>query len=353
MTKTGLFFRMFRTMTLLAVALLASQAAFSQKISKIPALGPNSPLSPTNTADYARIAEQYVTAACLGNVSSPCVYQADEAVRLRDTLVFIVKAQADAAFTNYRTGRRHKSQIYNLFLDILEIAASTAISITNGERVKSVIADGLTFLQLSHKSVNKNLILQETQVLFNAMETKRARIYERILTRLAEDDRKYPFPAALGDIILYAKAGTIDEALSELAQTTAGQKKDADEKVVTAEGKYLDKVATLRQAADAKSGFKLLNSLANDIAAAATSAAAFAKCKAIAAEIDSRHRALIDANPTLAPLLAAVRAEANRANPDGARLPNALLALRAALAADRSLADLYESVNLIILTKGI
>jgi hypothetical protein len=232
------------------------------------ALGKKSPMSPRNQADYAALVEQYAIAACIStashNRSTGCTYNASEADRLRTDLVFTALSQSDEVFRDYRTKRRRWSDAFELLANFLEIGLSTAVSITNGLRAKSVLSDVTTLIQGTHRAVSKDLRLQENQVLFNVMETKRGEILSQMLDKLTKPDSVYSYPVALMDIMRYCKAGTLDEALAELATNTGIDKRATDEKVLQKSETLAGIVPTPVQANLSKKARDLLVQLRNE-----------------------------------------------------------------------------------------
>lgn len=183
------------------------------KAQKIPiALQKESGFSPVNAVDYKKLADDYLK---------------DRSMEKRNRLIFLAVGQIDINFGNFQKKKRKRNELFQTLVDILEIAASTAISITKGERAKTLIAEGLGFVQGSRNSINKNLRLLELQILFNKMVAKRAIILKGIANKTALTDEIYPFEVALVDIIAYYQAGTIDGALTNLANDTGSEASDA------------------------------------------------------------------------------------------------------------------------------
>ncbi len=187
---------------ILYVILLAS-SAIAQKIPI--ALQTDVAASPTNAADYKTLADNYKSAPDLEK---------------RNKLIFLAVSQIDINFRHYQRKRRIGRDLFHLMIDILEIGASTAISITNGARAKSIIGEGLTFVQGSRASADKNLRLLELQILFNKMIEKRSEILGDIFEKSSLSNERYPFDRAYVDIVAYYHAGTMDFALSNLATDT-------------------------------------------------------------------------------------------------------------------------------------
>lgn len=184
---------------------------------KVPiALQDKTLLAPINKATYKKAAEDYMA-------------NGGKTKENRNRLVFLAVSQIDNNFRYYQRNRRVARDLFQTVMDILEIGASTAISITNGARAKSIIGEGLTFIQGGRASANKNLKLLEMQILFNKMIEKRSEILTSILDKCNLSDEQYPFDRALVDITAYFNAGTMDYALSALNNDTGAAAKAAQD----------------------------------------------------------------------------------------------------------------------------
>lgn len=228
--------RALRPVVILALAALVCLGdGFTVAAQDLPSsLGRNSPLSPTNKQTYQDVANQYTDsfARWRNNPTGPGL--ADRAKSDRNRLIFLTVNQIDLNFASYQKKTRKRRAFWATLLDILEIGASTAISLTNGERAKTVIAEGLGFAQLSRASVDKNFSLRETQILFNKMVAKRAQTLTNIIRKSGEQGvDQYPFEAAFNDLIAYYKAGTIDGALENLNIDTGAEASEATRQLVT------------------------------------------------------------------------------------------------------------------------
>ncbi|REJ76151.1 MAG: hypothetical protein DWQ47_11075 [Acidobacteria bacterium] len=138
----------------------------------------------------------------------------------RNEIVYFTIAQIDYNFLSYRNKRRKGNDILQVTMDVLELAASTAVNVVNGTRAKDVITNTLTLFQGSRASATKNLRLMEMQILFNKMIDLRADVKIRILDNMKESHEAYPFEAAYIDLVDYYIAGTWDEALAALNNET-------------------------------------------------------------------------------------------------------------------------------------
>jgi uncharacterized protein YjgD (DUF1641 family) len=190
-----------------------------------------------------------------------------EAARIiRNRLIATGTDQIDAYFNNFQKHDRRKREWLQFFLDFMEIAASTAISITNGERAKSLISEGLGALQGSRTSLNKNFKLLERQILINKMVADRANVLTLILNKLNEDVSQYPWEAARSDLRNYFDAGTLDNALSSLNTSTGKEALAAEENVRFIKGKPLSSAATSKDKDIAKTSRAIKDSIKKDLA---------------------------------------------------------------------------------------
>lgn len=194
-------------------------------------------------------------------------YQTSQTKENRNRLVFLAVSQMDINFRYYQRKRRIGRDLFQTVLDILEIGASTAISITNGSRAKSIIGEGLTFLQGGRASVNKNLRLLEMQILFNKMIEKRSGILVGILGNSNLSNEQYPFDRALVDLVAYFNAGTMDFALSTLATDTGASAKAAEDLLAAKRKAGIVGEPSQTQIDAADANFRKLRSIFSDYAA--------------------------------------------------------------------------------------
>jgi hypothetical protein len=250
--------------TALAIFICLSSVVPAGAQKKPAALGSNAPLSPNSSANYGTVAAAYKADLLAGDASKALID--------RNRLIYLAIDQIDLNFYDFQKSTRKKRALLQTVLDILEIGASTAISITNGTRAKTLIAEGLGAVQAGRTSINKNFALKDTQILFNKMVERRAQVLGTILTKSVQAVDQYPFEAALIDIIAYYRAGTFDGALENLNIDT-GSAAAAATKALTAL-----KIATTAQL---QSGQKLDAVLVDLFARAKNNdAAAIAKLKA-------------------------------------------------------------------------
>lgn len=145
-----------------------------------------------------------------------------KATRLRNRVIARLKAAVDANYQEFEnqlfTGRARS----NVLLDITEFGANVATTISNGERVKTIISAVVTGFRGGRKSFDENFFRERTiQVIISQMEASRARVETEMLKSMNDKDADgYSLDTALGDLINYFYAGTLQKGLQELAKET-------------------------------------------------------------------------------------------------------------------------------------
>jgi hypothetical protein len=176
----------------------------------------------------------------------------DENARLaRNRLIGITVEQVDTAFNDFRKKSRKRTDTLSFLFDFLEIGASSAISIVRGERVKTLIGEGLSLFQGSRSAFNKDFRFLERQILFDKMVAKRSEKLTAIYKKLDVDAATYSWEQARAELRDYFFAGTIDEALSSLSRDTGTEATEAIkalEKVTP--GQYATSVTYTKLVAD-------------------------------------------------------------------------------------------------------
>lgn len=144
----------------------------------------------------------------------------EDATLARNRLIAVTVEQVDTVFNDYRKKSRKRTDTLSFLFDFLEIGASSAISILNGERGKTLVGEGLSLFQGSRSAFNKDFRFLERQILFNKMVAKRSQKLTEIYKKLDVDTNTYSWEQARQELREYFFAGTIDEALSSLSRDT-------------------------------------------------------------------------------------------------------------------------------------
>ena len=232
------------------------------------------------------------------NVAGASDIQKERAKLARNRLIAIGREQVDAMFYGFIKKDRKRRAVIQFILDFLEIGAAAAIGITNGERGKTIIAEGLGALQATRTSLNKNFQLLERQILINKMAADRASIMADILNKRDLEASQYSWEDARADLRAYRNAGTIEGALINLSSDVGAQKEDAEHRLRVVQDKPITGPATQQDLDSARTALAARNELRTQLGNPATQAEALTKLQTIVTRLEA-------ADPQLADLLAA------------------------------------------------
>ena len=205
---------------MIAIAILLGSSTFVLGQKKPSILKKGFKFSARNKDHFKKLAVEYKNSACTKDPSCTPA-EALKAEKIRNKLILLSLAQTDYNFRNYRRKGRIGNNLFQIAMDILEIGASTAVGIINGERAKSVIGESLTLLQGARATAVKNLRLLERQILYNKMIAERSKVKQQIFLNIKKPITEYPFEFAYLDLVDYFLAGTMDHALASLDQSTS------------------------------------------------------------------------------------------------------------------------------------
>ncbi|HZU30348.1 MAG TPA: hypothetical protein VFB79_04490 [Candidatus Angelobacter sp.] len=145
-----------------------------------------------------------------------------EKVKLRNKMVYGIIAEIDYVFYDYETKLYLNQGAFKVGGDFLELGLSSASTITNGARAKTVLSGILSGVSGVDLSIDKNFFRQQTvQAIASSMEANRDRIKTIMLQQVKQDSTVYPFSAARADLIRYFFAGTLPSGLQQLHQQAA------------------------------------------------------------------------------------------------------------------------------------
>lgn len=152
----------------------------------------------------------------------------DRAELYRNELTYQVLLLIDDNYGDFENDLFVRRATSNVALDVLNLGLSAATGITNGERVKSILAISQTAFQGGRKSLDLNLFRdQSIQIVILKMRASRAKVRQNIHRGMALTARQYPLGAALDDLINYLEAGSLNAALLELAQDAGEDAKNS------------------------------------------------------------------------------------------------------------------------------
>ncbi len=139
----------------------------------------------------------------------------------RDRIVYGMMADIEYLFRDYEGNLFINSAKFNIGGDFLELGLSTAATLGNGARTKTILSALGSAAAGNRISIDKNFFRQRTfEAIVNAMEARRSAVEKRILDQLQKSADLYPFEAALKDLREYFFAGTLEGGLTELQQET-------------------------------------------------------------------------------------------------------------------------------------
>jgi hypothetical protein len=178
--------------------------------------------SPLNNSEYCDLYQKYTNS----EDTNPVL-----AAKYRNKMIDVLAQQVDTFYDNVINKRKNTNKWFQTILDILEVGSAVAIGITNGERAKSIIAEGLGGVQTGRISVNKNFELLFTQVLIDQMNTNRAEKLTEIINNTKLDIDQYSWKRAKRNLREYLVSGTFNSALTTLAQQTGAKATQAQTKL--------------------------------------------------------------------------------------------------------------------------
>jgi hypothetical protein len=150
------------------------------------------------------------------------------AMIFRNELIYQVQQLIDDNYNQFENDLFNSRATGNIAGDMLELGLSAATGITNGERVKTILAIALTAIKGTRKSIDSNYFRERTtEVIAMRMRASRAQVLQVIHQGVALPVGQYPLGAGLDDLINYLYAGSINAALIDLAQDTGATAKVA------------------------------------------------------------------------------------------------------------------------------
>ncbi len=150
----------------------------------------------------------------------------------RNQLIYQSLQLIDASYNDFENNLFVGRASQNVLADFTELAVAAVTGITNGERVKSILAISLTGFKGLRKSIDVNFFRERTtEVLALKMRAARAKTLQVIQQGLALSVEQYPLEAGLEDLTNYIYAGSLNSALLELSQDTGAEAKQARERV--------------------------------------------------------------------------------------------------------------------------
>lgn len=246
---------------------------------------------------------------------------------IRNDILESVLPYIDEVYMDFITDIQRGRDKDNFVADLVELGASAAVGITNGERPLQILGIALTAFRGGRRSADLNFYKEQTTpILISKMDGNRARVRAIILTREREEVTTYPIGAAISDIVDYYNAGTLVRAFTALQEDTAVQTREAKDDLLVLQGVPLTRPSNEATTASAVEPLPVLRTLKASLDSKVPDevAAATAKLKKI-------YQAL-EADPDTARLLKI--AGVSSAEPDGQKLLQGIRDISRQLATD-------------------
>ena len=194
------------------------------------AIAPGNAATSYSSGDFEKDLEAYKAAI---NAQPPNL---EKALQLRDVMIGRVVAHVQVNYKKYEESLFYNRALFDTSSDILGIAVTTAATISNGERVKSILSAAATALTGSQLSISKNYFREKTtEILVTKMQAARESARARITRNMLLPVSQYPIEAALSDLVDLFYAGTLQGALLALSQQVGEQAEEARKEVKDAE----------------------------------------------------------------------------------------------------------------------
>ena len=155
----------------------------------------------------------------------------DKARRLRDAIINRIRLDVEANYRDYESALFLDRAKTNLGADFLELGLAFATTVSNGERVKSVLGAVLSGVKGTRLSYDKNFFREKTiEIIISKMQASRDEIKNRIIDKMSKlPADKYTLEEAMGDLEEFFHAGTLQGGIQALANEAGKAATDAKE----------------------------------------------------------------------------------------------------------------------------
>ena len=184
-----------------------------------------------SASDFKSDQDAYDTNAKLTNGGD-----ADTAKRDRNRIAYGLMGQIDDAYGQFTKNLYAGKGAFGVAGDSALLGLTAAATIATHTPTKTILAALGTAVTGVNLSFDKNFFAQQTyQTIAVAMQTRRDKARDVIITGLGKADTDYPLGAAKRDFMAYFYAGTLPGGLQEL-QEEAGAASKAQQDSVTNAG---------------------------------------------------------------------------------------------------------------------
>jgi hypothetical protein len=160
----------------------------------------------------------------------------DKAKAERNKIVYELLGMIDRTHATFMNSLRDDVAAKNILTDFFVLGLNAAGTVMGGEALKSILSVTSAGVVGANASIDKNFFANNTiESLYNQMRTSKEELETTITNGIKKTSiYDYPLEAALRDVWQYYLAGTLLQAVTDLAQTTGSEKTKADQKLTTA-----------------------------------------------------------------------------------------------------------------------
>lgn len=147
----------------------------------------------------------------------------------RDAFIFDMLYLADIYYEEFRDRFYYNTSVRETLFDFGSLAFSGAATVVTAQPATNILSGISTLIQGTQKSIDARFLQdQALESIINKMDENRAALRTSIFTSMTKSASAYSAHAAYYDILNYCKAGSLIEAVAQLAAST-GEKKNAEE----------------------------------------------------------------------------------------------------------------------------
>jgi hypothetical protein len=242
----------------------------------------------------AHIKDRYLVYECyrfgrstLGSCSG-YTQSEENAQGVRNELLEEALPYIDSAYIDFITDIQAGRDRDNFVADLVELGATGAVGIVNGQRPLNIIGVALTAFRGGRRSADLNFYKEQTTpVLITKMDGNRAKVRATILAREKLPTKDYPMGAAIADIVDYYNAGTLVRAFTELQKDTAVQTKQSEDVVLQLKGVPITGETTVIARNTAVEATVILRQLREDLNDTTKAAAALTKLQNMIKQLEA------------------------------------------------------------------
>jgi hypothetical protein len=148
------------------------------------------------------------------------------AKRLRNKIVYGLMGEMDDAYGQFTKNLYSGKGAFGVAGDSALLGLTAAATIATHTPTKTILSALGTAVTGVNLSVDKNFFAQQTyQTIAVAMQTRRDKARNSIISSLDKDDEDYPLGAAKRDLFAYFYAGTLPGGLQELQEEAGAASK--------------------------------------------------------------------------------------------------------------------------------